>query len=175
MVRRLVEHNHVGVAQQRASQGHALALSAAEVVETRRVVGQAELSEHALALQLALGRVLGVLHGGLLDGGGVAEVGRLLQESHACAEAPGHVAAVGALAPADNAQQRRLACAVARHHAYLVALLHAEGDVGEQQSVAVALRKVLYLQYAGHIRYLCVNGKQKDIKTKETKEYLSLI
>ena len=176
MVRRLVEDQEVGIAEQRAGQRHAHAPAAGElaagpalrlVVEAqpvqdrggpRRRRGGTDLVEPGMDLgqpqAVVAGLVLGQ-QGGALDVGrqhGIQHrdvaAGRILRH-RADAHAAGHVdvAAVGLDHALDQAQQRRFARAIAADQADLPAVGNGRRGAIEQDALAVAEGKVVDVQH----------------------------
>ena len=76
--------------------------------------------------------------------------GFLSEVAYPYAVAEHNVAAVGLFFAGNNAQHGAFACAVSRHHSDFVAFVYAECYVAEEQTVAIAFCKVLYIKYVGH-------------------------
>ena len=131
VVRRLVEHHQVVVAEQQRGQGAAPPLAAGEPGHgaVERNAGQQLLHHLAGA---GRGGPLVVGHAAedrLAHAVGVDELVALVEVADQQAAAAGDAAGVGLLEAGHHLQQRGLAVAVAADDADAIALPHAEGDL----------------------------------------------
>ena len=133
VVRRLVEREHVPVADEQAHEVDAAALPARKRAHHRipgDVAGQP--GDDVADARVARPHVLGqIAHHGLLHGcRGIERVG-LPQHAHAHGTVAQHAPLVGLKRARQQIQQRRLAVAVAADDAHAVALVHAERHIRE--------------------------------------------
>ncbi len=135
----LVEQEDVPVADQDGRERHAAALTTREVTHAGvpRDVGD-EAGDDVADLRVAGPDVLvGLAHDAVTHRGLLVEVVGLVQDAHAHPAAAGHPARVGGRAPGEQAQQARLAVAVAAHDADAVPLVDAEGQGVEDDAGGV--------------------------------------
>ena len=128
MVGRLVEHEHVVVADQQAREVHAAALAARKLAHRAlpghiaNKAGQ-DLTRARARGPLILGRVT---DNGMMHGVGIGQVVLLAEQSDRRVAAMRHATIVGLQRAGEHAQQRRLAVAVFANDTNTVALVHAE-------------------------------------------------
>ena len=133
VVGRLVEHEHVVVADQQAREVHATALAARKLAHRAlpghiaNKAGQ-DLTRARARRPLILGRVT---DDGMMHGVGIDQVVLLAEQSDRGVAAVRHAAVVGLQRAGEHAQQRRLSVAVFADDANTVALVHAERHVIE--------------------------------------------
>ena len=128
MVGRLVEHEHVVVADQQAREVHAAALAARKLAHRALPGHIANKAGQDLACTRARGPlILGrIAHDGMVHGVGIGQVVLLAEQSDRRVAAMRHATIVGLQRAGEHAQQRRLAVAVFADNTNAVALAHAE-------------------------------------------------
>ena len=133
VVGRLVEHEHVIVADQQAREVHATALTARKLAHRALPGHIADEAGQNLARTRARGPlVLGrVTDDGMMHGVGIDQVILLAEQSDRRVAAVRHAAVVGLQRAGEHAQQRRLTVAVFTDNTNTVALAHAERNAIE--------------------------------------------
>ncbi len=144
IVGRLVEQQHVAAGAQHLGEVHAIALAARELPDQLLLLRAFEIETADVAARgglVALDADDVLPAGNLLPDGFlvVERVARLIDIGELDAGTDANVAAVGLLGSGEHAEQRGLAGAVRPDDADDAAGRHAEVDVVDQQSVAVAL------------------------------------
>ncbi|OPZ04886.1 MAG: hypothetical protein BWZ08_02600 [candidate division BRC1 bacterium ADurb.BinA292] len=140
MVGGLVEDQEFGLAEEGGGHAAAQAIDLALDGGVAGVFGQAAAGELIVVDQLA---ERGIGEDAVQNRAPRREAGILRHQADAQVLAPGDLAGVGGLEPGENAQQGGLARAVGADDADAVALVDAEGEIGEQGFGAVAFGQIV--------------------------------
>ena len=79
-----------------------------------------------------------------------AELGLLGQIAYTQAISAYNLSAVRRLYSGDNAHKGAFACSVAGDNTDFIALLYSEGNIAEEQAVAITFGKILYIEHICH-------------------------